>query len=145
MPKNPSLSDAVHSAAQPEPTPRAPGATKSLILRLPAELHRDLRQLRPRYRHQPPGPRRGGAGEAAGRTPVVSCTPDEPGGEVFRLPRSLIAGMRVTAAATVDVTLISAGEHLGAVGELCAAGHRQDARGSLNRSPRRYWSTCTLR
>ncbi len=44
MPKNPSLSDAVHSAAQPEPTPRAPGATKSLILRLPAEL-RDLRQL----------------------------------------------------------------------------------------------------
>ena len=45
MSKNPSLSDAVHSAAQPEPTPRAPGATKSLILRLPAELHRDLRQL----------------------------------------------------------------------------------------------------
>lgn len=46
--EKPSLTEAVHDAAQPDargPRPWTPkGETKSLILRLPVELHRQLRQ-----------------------------------------------------------------------------------------------------
>jgi len=52
MPNNPSLSEAVHQAAQPAPAaltePAAPstsGKSKSVLLRIDPELHRALRQL----------------------------------------------------------------------------------------------------
>ena len=49
--RRPSLSAAVHGAAQPadrppgDPGREATGETKGLLLRLPSELHRQLRQL----------------------------------------------------------------------------------------------------
>ena len=45
--RRPSLADAVHGAGRPEAEAgrEATGETKGLLLRLPSELHRQLRQL----------------------------------------------------------------------------------------------------
>ena len=45
--RRPSLADAVHGATRPEAEAgrEATGGTKGLLLRLPVELHRQLRQL----------------------------------------------------------------------------------------------------